>query len=339
MDPTRPEHPGPTQLLPVSAPVDAPEHRFVPRPRPAGSDRVFSSVTLGAGLVVLVLLGLVGIFLAYRAYPALADRGWAFFTTTRWRLDVRPRVFGVLGLLWGTVVVALIAMVFAVPISILSALFLSVWVPAGPRRFLIGLVDLLAALPSLIYGLWGFIYLQPRVIPLSAWLHTHLGWVPIFDTHRLDFGSSFFIAGLVVSLMVLPITTSVAREAFSSAPAGECEAALALGGSRWGMVRAVVLPFGRGGVVGGVMLGLGRALGETIAVTLLLPQVPKLSAQVLESGGGTISGFIVQQFGGDDFSYAALLAAGLVLFVLTLVTNFAASVIIGRSRSGAGVEA
>lgn len=324
----------------LTAPSEPPpEVRFVPRPTPAGGDRVFSAVALGAGLTVLVLLALVGLFLAYRAYPAFADRGWAFFTTTTWRLDVTPRVFGVLGLLWGTIVVALIAMAVAVPVSLLAALFISVWVPAGPRRVLIGLVDLLAALPSLIYGLWGFIYLQPRIIPLSEWLHVHLGWVPIFDTTRLDYGSSYFIAGIVVSLMVLPITTSVSREAFSQAPPGECEAALALGGSRWGMVRAVVLPFGRGGVIGGVMLGLGRALGETIAVTLLLPQVPKLSGHVLEGGGGTISGFIVAQFGGDDFSTSALLAAGLVLFVLTLVTNFAASIVIGRSRSGAGVEA
>lgn len=315
------------------------EVRFVPRPRSGGSDRAFSAVTLGAGLTVLALLALIGIFLAYRAYPAIADRGWSFLTTTTWRLDVRPRVFGVLGLLWGTVVVALVAMVVAVPVSLLAALFIAVWVPAGPRRLMVGLVDLLAALPSLIYGLWGFIYLQPRVIPLSQWLSVHVRWLPIFRTDRLDVGSSFFIAGLVVSLMVVPITTSVAREAFSQAPPGECEAALALGGSRWGMVRTVVLPFGRGGLIGGIMLGLGRALGETIAVTLLLPQVPKLSTHVLESGGGTISGFIVTQFGGDDFTTSALLAAGLVLFLLTLLTNFVASFIIGRSRSGAGLEA
>ena len=319
--------------------LSEPERRYVPRPQPAGSDRVFAAVTLAAGLTVLVLLALIGLFLAYRAYPAVADRGWAFLTTSTWRLDVRPRIFGVLGLLWGTIVVALIAMVFAVPVSLCAALFIAVWVPDGPRRLLIGLVDLLAALPSLIYGLWGFLYLQPRMIPLSAWLHADAGWVPIFRTGRLDFGSSYFIAGVVVSLMVLPITTSVAREAFSSAPVGECEAALALGGSRWGMVRTVVLPFGRGGVVGGIMLGLGRALGETIAVTLLLPQVPKLSAHVLESGGGTISGFIVSQFGVDAFGTSALLAAGLVLFLLTLVTNLLASVIVGRSRSGAGLEA
>lgn len=315
------------------------ERRFVPRPRPTGSDRTFSAVTLGAGIGVLVLLGLIGLFLAYRAAPAFADRGWAFFTTTEWRLDLTPRVFGVAGLVAGTVVVAVIAMSFAIPISILAALFIAVWVPAGPRRLLISVVDLLAALPSLIYGLWGFVYLQPRVIPLSRWLHEHLGWIPVFDVDQLDFGSSYFIAGIVVSLMVLPITTSVAREAFSQAPPGECEAAIALGGSRWGMVRAVVLPFGKGGVVGGCMLGLGRALGETIAVTLLLPQVPRLSEQVLQNGGGTISGFIVVQFGGDDFSISALLAAGLVLFVLTLITNFFASFIISRSRSGVGVEA
>jgi phosphate transport system permease protein len=321
------------------------ERPYAPRPRPAGVDRVFSRVTLAAGSTVLILLVLVGVFLLYRSWPAFRVRGLGFFTTTLWRTDLEPPVFGVLGLLWGTVVVALVALTVAVPVSVLTALFISDWSPPRLRSTLISLVDLLAAIPSLLYGLWGFVYLQPRLLPMSRWLDQHAGFIPIFrvdseqePTPLSSFAQSLFIAGLVVSLMVLPIITSVARETFSQAPPGEKEAALALGGSRWGMVRTVVLPFGRGGVIGGSMLGLGRALGETIAVYLLLSQVPRVSTHITESGGATISSFIVARFGGDAFNVATLLAAGLVLFVFTLSTNFAASLIIARSRSGAGLD-
>ena len=146
------------------------------------------------------------------------------------------------------------------------------------------------------------------------------------------------IAGTVVSLMVLPIVAAVAREVFTQTPPGEKEAALALGGTRWGMIRTVVLPFGRGGIIGGSMLGLGRALGETIAVSLLLPQVPEVTFRILENGGATVSGFIARRAGGGEFNTSALMAAGLVLFGMTLLTNMLASMIISRSRSGAGVE-
>lgn len=327
-------------------PIDPLDERpYAPRPRPSGVDRVFSRVTLAAGSTVLALLVLVGVFLLYRSWPAFRVRGFGFFTTTLWRTDLDPPVFGVLGLLWGTIVVALVALTVAVPVSVLTALFISDWAPPRLRSTLISLVDLLAAIPSLLYGLWGFVYLQPRLLPMSQWLDQHAGFIPIFrvdseqdPTPLSTFAQSLFIAGLVVSLMVLPIITSVARETFSQAPPGEKEAALALGGSRWGMVRTVVLPFGRGGVIGGSMLGLGRALGETIAVYLLLSQVPRVSTHITESGGATISSFIVARFGGDAFNVATLLAAGLVLFVFTLSTNFAASLIIARSRSGAGLD-
>jgi phosphate transport system permease protein len=147
-----------------------------------------------------------------------------------------------------------------------------------------------------------------------------------------------FIAGIVVALMVVPIQASVVREVFAQTPPGEKEAALALGGTRWGMVRAVVLPYGFGGIVGGSMLGLGRALGETIAVKLLLPQVPQITDKILQNGGATVSGFIAARAGGDAFTVSGLMAAGLVLFVLTLGTNLLASIVVSRSRSGAGVD-
>ena len=183
-------------------------------------------------------------------------------------------------------------------------------------------------------------FLGSQIVPISEFLTDHFGWIPIFRTEPdATFTGSMLIAGVVVSLMVLPIIASVSREVFAQTPVGEKEAALALGGTRWGMVRQVVLPYGRGGIIGGSMLGLGRALGETIAVALLLPQVPQVTFRILENGGATISGFIARRAGGDDFTVSGLMAAGLVLFVLTLATNMAASVVIARSRSGAGVDA
>ena len=188
----------------------------------------------------------------------------------------------------------------------------------------------------------GFLYLSDKIVPISTWLTQNLGWIPLFKTEEdASLTGSIFIAGIVVALMVLPIITSVVREVFSQTPPGEKEAALALGGTRWGMIRTVVLPFGKGGIVGGSMLGLGRALGETIAVALLLPQVPQKiseSIHILQNGGATVSGFIANRAGADAFTTSGLLAAGLVLFIITLGTNMIASVVVSKSRSGAGVE-
>ena len=307
---------------------------------PTRTDRVFGGVTTAAGVSVLVILGLVGLFLLLRSRPAFEIMGWAFFTTTEWRTDTDPIVIGVLGLITGTVIVALIAVSIAVPLGTCAALYITDYASAGVRKLLTNLVDLLAAIPSLLYGIWGFLYLSQYIVPLSEFLADHFGWIPIFATEEdANFTGSMFIAGIVVSLMVLPIIASVTREVFAQTPPGEKEAALALGGTRWGMVRTVVLPFGKGGIIGGSMLGLGRALGETIAVSLLLPQVPEVTFHILENGGATISGFIARRAGGDDVTNSGLMAAGLVLFLMTLATNMTASVIISRSRSGAGVDA
>ena len=307
---------------------------------PTRPDRIFTGVTTTAGISMFVILGLVGLFLLLRSRAAFELMGWAFFTTEEWRTDTDPVVIGVLGLLCGTVLVALIAVTIAIPLGTCAALYITDYAGARSRKLLTNLVDLLAAIPSLLYGIWGFLYLGEYIVPLSQFLTDHFGWIPIFATEEdATLTGSMFIAGIVVSLMVLPIIASVTREVFAQTPPAEKEAALALGGTRWGMVRTVVLPFGRGGIIGGSMLGLGRALGETIAVTLLLPQVPEVTIQILENGGATISGFIAGRAGGDDFTVSGLMAAGLVLFLMTLATNMTASVIIGRSRSGAGVEA
>jgi phosphate transport system permease protein len=307
---------------------------------PSQVDRWFDRITLWSGLVVLVLLTLVGLFLLLRSRQALSVTGiWHFLTRSQWRTDVHPPRIGVLGLLIGTVLVAFTAVVIAVPFGVVAALYITEYSSLRTRRYLTALVDLFAAIPSLLYGIWGFLFLSPQIQPLSLWLTKHLGWIPIFKTDpgaRLT--GSIFIAGIVVSLMALPIVASVVREVFGQTPPGEKEAALALGATRWGMIRAVVLPFGRGGIIGGAMLGLGRALGETIAVALVLPQVAQVVFRILQNGGATVSGFIANRAGSDAFTTSGLMAAGLVLFLLTLGTNMVASVVVSRSRSGAGVE-
>jgi phosphate transport system permease protein len=307
---------------------------------PSRADRWFNRLTLGAGLFVLTLLTLVGVFLLLRSRTALSDQGiFSFLTRTEWRTDVHPARIGVAGLLTGTVIVAIIAVVIAVPLSVIAALCITEYATPKLRRYLTALVDLLAAIPSLIFGIWGFLFLSGQIVPLSKWLTTHLGWIPIFKTDPgAALTGSFFIAGIVVALMVVPIISSVVREVFAQTPAGEKEAALALGSTRWGMIRAVVLPYGFGGIIGGSMLGLGRALGETIAVVFLLPQVPVVSDRILQNGGATVSGFIALRAGGDAFTVSGLMAAGLILFLLTLGTNMIASVVVARSRSGPGGE-
>lgn len=308
--------------------------------RPTRADRIFDLVTAASGLLVLVLLVLIGVFLLLRSGEALDVAGGSFLTRVEWRTDVDPPEIGVLGLLAGTVTVAVVAVVVAVPLGACAALFITDYASGRWRGALTGLIDLLAAIPSLLYGLWGFLLLGSLLAPLSEWLSRHLSWVPLFAAEEdASFEGSMLVAGIVVSLMVLPIVASVAREVFARTPPGEKEAALALGGTRWGMVRMVVLPYGRGGLIGGSMLGLGRALGETIAVSLLLPQLPSLTWRILENGGATVSGFIALRAGADEFTTSGLMAAGLVLFLLTLATNIGASVVISRSRSGAGVEA
>ncbi|MBA3653182.1 MAG: phosphate ABC transporter permease subunit PstC [Actinobacteria bacterium] len=313
--------------------------RFVTE-EPAQVDRWFDRITLAAGVVVLVLLTLVGLFLLLRSRDALSVTGvWEFLTRAEWRTDVKPARIGVLGLVMGTVLVAFTAVAIAVPFGVLAALFITEYSSTRSRRYLTALVDLLAAVPSVLFGIWGFRFLSAQIEPLSRWISRHFSWIPIFATGKHPrFSGSIFIAGIVVSLMALPIVASVVREVFAQTPPGEKEAAFALGATRWGMIRLVVLPFGRGGIIGGAMLGLGRALGETIAVALILPQVAQVVFHILENGGATVSGFIANRAGSDDFTTSGLMAAGLVLFFLTLGTNMVASVVVSHSRSGAGVE-
>jgi phosphate transport system permease protein len=314
------------------------------------ADRVFRAVLRSSGSVVLLIEALVGIFLSYRALSALKVSGWSFFTTAQWVPDAGRGHFGIAAVLLGTFLIACVGVAVAFPMAIGMALYISEYAPARLRRSLISVVDLMAAVPSIVYGLWGMFFLRYRVTGLARWISTYFGWIPVFHVDGADphdplqtasiYTSSTFLAGLVVGLMITPTMCSVMREAFSQAPVGEREGALALGATRWGMIRRVVLPFGKGGIIGGTMLGLGRALGETVAVYLIISVVFAVQPRILESGTSSVSSMIALRYGeASAFGTSALMAAGLVLFALTLVVNFMASSVIARSRSGAVSDA
>lgn len=307
-------------------------------------DRVFKVVATGGGVTVLAIMLLVGTFLTLRASKAISSAGFSFLTTQAW--DTDNRHFGVAAVLIGTILIALVAICVAVPLSTATALFLTEYATPRLRTFLIGVIDLMAAIPSVVYGLWGFFLLQGKVAPVSLWISTHFGWIPMFKVNGQDphnpipssaaFTSSTLIAGLVVGMMITPVVTSIMREVFSQVPLGEREGALGLGATRWGVIRSVVVPFGKGGMIGGTMLGLGRALGETIAVYMIISPVFTIQPHILQTGANSVSALIALKFGeANDFGLSALMAAGLALFLMTLVINFAASAIVARSRSGA----
>jgi phosphate transport system permease protein len=323
-------------MNPDSAMEQVPREVAVNRPR---VDRLYRLGARMSGGGALVLMGLIGLFLLLRAWPALSEAGFSFFTTFEWNPDADTPKFGIAAVMFGTVMISVIALAIAVPIAIATALFINEYAPRRLQRSLIAVVDLLAAIPSLIYGLWGRAYLQEKLIGVARFLSENLGFIPIFKVPSGRYDSSNFIAGVVVSLMVLPIATSVMREVFAQTPPGEKEGALALGATRWGMIRSVVLPFGRGGIIGGSMLGLGRALGETIAVALIISPKFEITKDVLSEGGNSVASLIALRFGeAKTFGLSALMAAGLALFAVTLVVNMLASIIVSRSRSGKGVE-
>lgn len=312
------------------------------------SDRAFFGSVTVAGMAVLAVMGAVGIFLTLEAWQAISVRGVDFVTTSAWEPDRGE--FGIASILLGTVVIALVAVVIALPISMGTALFITEVVPKRLRATLIALVDLMAAVPSVVYGLWGLFLLQGQIVGLSRFINSWFGWFPLFAVSGADprsplgsttvYTASAFIAGVVVAMMVMPIQCVVMREVFSQVPVGEREGAFALGSTRWGMIRVVSLPFGRGGVIGGTMLGLGRALGETIAVLLIISPRFDINLHILEAGGNSVSSLIALRYTeASEFGLSALFAAGLALFILTLGVNFVASWFIARSRSGAESEA
>ena len=330
-----PDGPGPTPRRERRAPLGR-------------GDRIFLGGSRASGLLVLVITASIGAFLFVKSLQSLRVAGFSFVTTQQWNPDTHH--FGIAAVMTGTVLIALVAMVVSVPAAIGLALFVSEIAPRWIKQSLVSVIDLMAAVPSVVYGLWGLFTLENHVVGISRWISSWFGWIPIFKVTGSQHGNplasstvytaSTFIAGLVVSLMAGPIMCAVMREAFSQAPPGEREGAYALGGTRWGMIRTVVMPFGKGGIIGGIMLGLGRALGETIAVYLIISPVFKINFHILQTGANSVSSLITLRYGdATGFGLSALLAAGFALFVITMVVNFTASSILIRSRSGALSEA
>jgi len=317
------------------------EQKQTPEPRTITTelrftDKLFRGVVTGGGMVSLVLLGLIGFFLIYNGFEAIRNAGLAFLTGFEW-VDAVPEneqaaAYGIGAMLYGTIVTGILAMIMGVPIAVGTALFLSYYAPEWLKKPMVIVVDVMAAIPSIVYGLWGFFVLMPHAEYWAKLIHKYFGFIPFFDMPAPVFTRSPFIAGLVLAIMITPIVTAIAREVFAQTPLERIQAAYALGATKWSMIKAVVFPYGRGGVVGGAMLGLGRALGETVAVYTVLNLVYDIRIEVLLSAGGNVASMIVNKFGEADFvELQALMAAGFVLFLVTLIVNFFANYIINKT--------
>jgi phosphate transport system permease protein len=309
--------------------------------KPRVSDQIFRAIVTVFSFSALVILSLIALFLLIQGFSTLREQGFGFITHFEWSIttdDSGKEVahFGLQAMLIGTVIISFLALLLAVPIAVLTALFLTYYAPDSIKKILVTVIDLMAAFPSILYGLWGYFVLMPMAIYWAKLIHKWLGWIYIFDVPQPIFARSPFIASIVLSIMIIPIITSVSREVFSQTPLDRVQAAYALGATKWGMIRAVVLPYGAGGVVGGSMLGLGRAFGETVAVYSVLNIVFRPNYQILFTQGGNVASMIIQKWGEAGKSeVSALIAAGLVLFILTLLVNFAANFIVSRSvKSG-----
>ncbi|MBT2378696.1 phosphate ABC transporter permease [Streptomyces sp. CB00316] len=324
----------PTQAPPPEQPTGTPRGKARP------GDRIFLGLAKGSGITLLVIMAAIAAFLSYRAVLAISKDEANFLTTFEWNPAGDPPVFGIAVLAFGTVVSSIIAMVLAVPVAIGIALFISHFAPrrlAGPIAYV---VDLLAAVPSIIYGLWGAVFLVPYLDGLNKWLNEYLGWTYIFERTSEGLARNLFTVGILLAIMILPIITNVTREVFLQSPKMHEEAALALGATRWEVIRIAVLPFGRSGIISASMLGLGRALGETMAVAVVLSPSFVLSGRLLDPGGGTFAQNIAAKFNeADEFGRDALIASGLVLFVITLLVNGAARAIIARRKEYSGANA
>jgi phosphate transport system permease protein len=354
------------------------------------ADQLFKNLTRICGVVLLVLIAAIAAFLVYQALDALRANKGNFITTKIWAPNDNPPIFGILALLTGTVITAAIAMVIAVPIAVGIALYITNYAPRRVADPIAYVVDLLAAVPSVIYGLWGLAILVPHMKGVELWMNQYLIWFPwpelggvivgivvgrfvrvgtpgsfaalggavgvlvsifagvagasdkvgIFSAGETGVGRSIFVASVVLAVMILPVVAAISREVFRQVPVAHKEAALALGATRWEMIRTAVLPYGRPGVISGAMLGLGRAMGETIAVALVLPASFNIPWRVLTPAGNTIAANIANAYGdATPTGRGALIASGLVLFIVTMVVNMAARAIIARRAEFSGSAA
>ncbi|MFJ7078003.1 phosphate ABC transporter permease subunit PstC [Streptomyces sp. NPDC098781] len=329
-----------TQDTPPPAPQpNSGERKRAARGATRPGDRVFLGLARGSGVFLLVVMAAIAAFLTWRAVLAISEDEGNFLTTFEWNTGAKPPVFGIAVLAYGTIISSIIAMVIAVPIAVAIALFITHYAPrrlGGPIAYVI---DLLAAVPSIVYGLWGALILVPHMNGLFSWLNDYFSWTGIFSWDEGP-ARSMLTVGILLAIMILPIITNVSREVFNQVPQMHEEAALALGATRWEVIRMSVLPFGRSGVISASMLGLGRALGETMAVATVLSPDFLIHLSLLNGGGGTFAQNIAAKFPeADEFGRDALIASGLVLFVITLLVNGAARMIIARRKEYSGANA
>jgi phosphate transport system permease protein len=296
----------------------------------------FRGTATAAGSMVLVIIAAIAIFLIVKAIPAINKDTENFLTYKNWFTDGNQPKFGIAATAFGTVLTSALALLMAVPVALGIALCLSHYAHRRVATTLSFIIDLLAAVPSVVFGLWGRDYFYDPIANFSKWLHDVAGWLPIFGSNG-PYGKSVLLGSVVLAIMVLPIVTSLSREVFLQTPPENQEAALALGSTKWEMIRTAVLPYGRAGIIASVMLGLGRALGETIALALTLGSVFAVNFDLLGPGGVTIASNIASKFGeADEFGRGALIASGLVLFAITLVVNMGARAIVYRRREFVG---
>jgi phosphate transport system permease protein len=310
----------------VSVTTTEAEPRQESTPRSRG-DRIFAGTAKAAGLAILVALAGVFLFLTIEGIPGLTQPAADYAPHNTFLTYVAPLIFG-------TILAALLALVLAVPFAFGIALFISHYAPrrlAGPVAYVI---DLLAAVPSVVFGLWGARVLAPYLVPAHEWLATHLSWLPFFAGPASVTGKTVFTAGIVLAIMILPIITAISREVFAQTPRLDEEAALALGATRWEMIRLSVFPYARSGMVSAVMLGLGRALGETMAVAMVLSASPVVTLNLISNTNpATIASNIASSFAeATPAKLHVLIATGLVLFAFTFAMNFAARWVVGRGQ-------
>ncbi len=301
--------------------------------KPVGADRVFNGVLAGASGFVLVLLAAVVAFLCAYGFAAFRQGGFGLFTDPTWLPDSHH--FGMLPLLMGSVAIALLAVAIAAPISLATALMINEYAPRQLKPVLTGVIDMLATVPSIVYGFWGLLLISDLQAAPARWLVDHASFVPIFRTASPgQYVKSIFACGLICAVTIIPIITSISREVMAQAPRDVCEAALGLGGTRWGMVTDVILPFSRNGILGAVLLGIGRGLGETMIVVLVLSQGTHLTSALMGPGGlGSIAAQITDNFVASSYiTKSGLILLGLVLFMTTLAINIVARLVVERSN-------
>lgn len=317
--------------IPGGPPTDADRPAPDMRARKTPADSAFRWATLLAGATILAILVLIVFTMTNRSWPALRHQGITFFTERRWVPN--EEIYGALSFIYGTALTSFIALLLAVPVSLGIALFITQVAPNWLRKPLISLMDLVAVVPSVVFGLWGIIVLSKWLQPRFDTLHGWFGGVPVLGRifGEVGGGRSFLTAGLILAVMITPIISSVSREVIDTTPQTDRDGALALGATRWEMITGAVLPHSMGGIVGAVMLGLGRAMGETIAAALVIGSASGVVTANLFSSGDSLPAGIAFRWGeAQNLDRSALILMGLTLFVLTIVVNFAATAIVNR---------